>query len=283
MTNDTELAGASLVAEVAPPPQLLTMEPKQYVDTAFADLDKELAGAVENVGKVVHDVTTASGMEAAKEGRKTFRQLRWVADRLHKEYKAPVLQLGRLIDSRYNQIKDAIAPYELHYDKAIEAEEERLAVLARAREHAEMERIATIERRIAGISSMPAQALGRSSSIIETLLIALDEMVIDASYYAEYEQLAQEAKNKAAADLNRALLQTRAAEANLAELEQLRRQHGTPAVDDGFDPCQPALMTPGDVIMDCYRYLVGLDQDYDTLLANVTTTLEAMQYHLPTA
>lgn len=283
MTNDTELAVASAEPEVAPPPQLLTIEPQQYVDAAFAELDKELAGAVESVGMVVHDVTIASGMEAAKEGRKTFRQLRWVADRLHKEYKAPVLQLGRLIDSRYNQIKDAIAPYELHYDKAIEAEEERLAVLARAREHAEMERIATIERRIAGISSMPAQALGRSSSIIETLLIALDEMVIDASYYAEYEQLAQEAKNKAAADLNRALLQTRAAEANLAELEQLRRQHGTPAVDDGFDPCQPALMTPGDVIMDCYRYLVGLDQDYDTLLANVTTTLEAMQYHLPTA
>lgn len=260
-------------------PKLLAMAPEQYVVAAFQSLDAEVAAAIERVGKVVHDVSTPEGMDAAKADRNVFRELRWATDRHHKDVKAPVLQLSRLIDGHWNQLKDQLAPYEAHYNDPIEAEEARKAAQARAREHAEMERISTLERQVAALTNAPAQALGQPASIIETVLLAVEATIVDERY-AEYEQMAMAAKDKAVADLRRALAQALDAEANQAELERLRLQlAATPVAPDAWAPTPTS--APGDTLLRCYRYLIGLDTDYPTLLAEVENSLAALGIELP--
>lgn len=269
-------------AEAEAVPALLSMDPQQYVDTAFGPVDQDLALAVTEVGLVVHDLSTTTGLDAAKASRQVFRELRWAVDKLHKEYKAPVLQIGRLIDGRYNQIKDAIAPYEAHYNDAITAEEQRQADMARARENAELERLATIERRIAALAKMPVEALGQSSNMIESILKDVEAEIIDDSY-AESQDIAQAAKDKAIGELQRALQQAITAEADSAELARLRSQGALSAPeyepDYALDPDHGIPI--GEVLLDCYLYLIGQAHDYDTLLTNVIATLQALHYDLP--
>lgn len=260
-------------------PQLLAMEPEAYVAAAYGALTTELENAITIVGMVVHDVTTPEGMEAAKQARMVFRQLRWAVDRQHKDIKAPILNLSRLIDGRWNQLKDQLEPYEAHYHKPIEAEEARLAAIEQARQRAEMDRVAAIERKVAALAQAPAQALNQPSTHIETILLALEAIVLDESY-AEYLPMAQEAKAKALGELQRALDAARRHEADQAELERLRLQVAvTPVAEDAWAPA--ATLDPGVVLWHCYRYLIGLPEDYDQLLADVATSLGELGYDLP--
>lgn len=255
-------------------PRLLTIDPEQYVATAFQTLDAEVTQAIKHVGKVVHDVTTPDGMEAAKADRKVFRELRWATDRHHKDVKKPVLLLTNLIDGKKHQLLDQIAPFEAHYHDPIEAEEARKAAMARAREHAELERINTLERQVAALANAPAQALGQPASIIETVLIAVQETIVDERY-AEYEQMALAAKAKAITDLTAALAQAR-------ELEQLRQQVAlAPVATAPVEASTPPCPHHGDVLLHCYRYLIGLDTDYHPLLADVEASLDLLGIALP--
>lgn len=277
-------ATAVAILPAAPPaPRLLAIEPQRYVDDAFGGLSTELATAIQTVGKVVYDVTTPEGMTGAKEGRNVFRQVRWAIERTRKDVKDPITQLGKLIDGRAHELEDQVKEYEDHYAVPIEAEELRQADMARAREHAEMERIAGIERKVAAIANHPAQALNQPPSIIETLIVALECILIDASY-AEYQPMAEAAKAKALGELQHALLAAYQVEADQAELAALRRQVGagatdSPAPDTGSTP---VALVPGDVLWHCHRYLIGLPEDYDQLLADVETSLTELGYDLST-
>lgn len=270
--------------------QLLTVSPAVYVEQAFGDVQTEIAGAIATVGMTVHDVDTPEGMAAAKRDKLTFRDLRLAAERLHKDYKAPVLELTRLIDGRLRDIKAELAPYEQHYAQAIEAGEARAAAAERAVIEQEQRRVALIEERIAALRALPGQALNMTADHVETLLIAAQEVIIN-DVYGEYIEKAEQAKAYAVDALARALAVKRQAEADQAELERLRALH-TPAAPPAPPPEPPAAPAavlaqhaphPLDVLQHTYRYLVGMDSDVDVLLADVRATLIDAGIALPDA
>lgn len=270
---------------------LLAMDPADYVKLAFGELETEMFAIIENVGMTVHDVDTPQGMELAERDCAAFRDLRLAAERLHKQYKAPVLELGRMIDGRKTDIINWLSPYEQHYREAIKAGKERAAAAQAALLEAERQRVAGIEERIAALYALPGQALNECASHVETMLIATEAIIIDDSY-GEYMEKASAAKSFALKMLGQALDTKRQAEADQAELERLRAQQ-PPTAPPKAPPAAPAPkaskrapakaapLSQIDALLLTYHFLNGEAIDGDLLLQHVAATLEAAGIPMP--
>jgi hypothetical protein len=97
---------------------------------------------------VVYPVATPDGMEQATVARRSWREPRIALEKARKAAKAPVLQLGREIDSFAGDLEEKLREGEDHYDAQIKAEEGRREAERQRKLQAEAERIAAIRRRI---------------------------------------------------------------------------------------------------------------------------------------
>ena len=136
--------------------QLLAIDPDKYVALVFEPFREKLARYKAEADAVTFDASTTAGMKTAIEWRAKFRdELRIPAEQARKERKAPILEIGRLLDARAKSLAQEIAPYEGRFDAAIQAEEEKRAALKRAKEEAERARLAEIQRRLAKLQTLP--------------------------------------------------------------------------------------------------------------------------------
>lgn len=120
------------------------------------------------------DVSTATGMKTAKEGRSELKTLRTSIEKARVAEKAASLAYGRLVDSEAKRITDAVEPLELAYDGAIKAEEQRIEALRQAELEAERTRIAGCMTRIQAIKDVRETALlARDSARLKTLIDAM--------------------------------------------------------------------------------------------------------------
>jgi hypothetical protein len=168
------------------PQQLITIEPAKYVELVFEPFAKRLSDAKTLADAATFDVTTTAGMAVAVKHRATFRDIRVASEKARKERKAPILEIGKLLDSRQKEIEAEIAPFESRFDDAIKAEEKRKDDEKIAKARAESERITAIRKRIAEIQSIPAMLVGKQSATIATAIEGLESVAITLEDWQEF-------------------------------------------------------------------------------------------------
>lgn len=183
-TELEEKATAVAVVEQSSP--LITIEPAKYVALVFEPFAKRLAAAKEIAKTITFDIATTSGMRAAVEQRAVFRDIRVGSEKARKERKAPILEIGKLLDGRQKEIEAEIEPYESKYDDAIKAEEKRKDDEKIAKALAESQRITEIRQKIDAMRNAPARWLNSPSADIGIAADCLSEMVLPLEVYAEY-------------------------------------------------------------------------------------------------
>ena len=215
-------------AEIEQPaqPSALTLA-VQKVSTELAGFDKIAAG-LEELHKehpvdVVLDVTAAEGMKQAIKSRAAWRDPRIAIEKVRKAAKAPVLQLGKDIDSFAAELTEKLQAGELHYDGMIQAELTRKAELKKQEEERERARVDAIQRRIATLFGDVTRALfNKDAATIEQLIQAIvGEPIGDE--YAEFKEHAEAAKNGALTELRTMLAAQREREAE-AERQRLQAE-----------------------------------------------------------
>lgn len=189
MSTVEEKATAVTVVEQSSP--LITIEPAKYVALVFEPFAKRLAAAKEIAKTITFDIATTSGMRAAVEQRATFRDIRVGSEKARKERKAPILEIGKLLDGRQKEIEAEIEPYESKYDDAIKAEEKRKDDEKIAKALAESQRITVIRLKIDAFRNTPQHLVGSPSGEIGAAAHVLSETVISLDVFQEYTGEAQ--------------------------------------------------------------------------------------------
>ena len=184
--------------------QFLAIDPDQYVALVFEPFREKLARYKAEADAVQFDVSTPAGMKTAIEWRAKFRdELRIPAEAARKERKAPILEIGRLLDARAKALAQEIAPYETRFDAAIQAEEEKRAALKRAKEEAERARLAEIQRRLAKLQTLPE--LYTSALAPEKLAEVIGQLEAGLTFdYQEFGDAAEVARQSAITALRQA-------------------------------------------------------------------------------
>lgn len=218
--------------------QLVTLNPEQYVTAAFAPFKDRLAAAVKASKKVTYDVTTKEGMATAKEQRKLFKDIRIGVDNARKEQKAPILEIGRLLDSRSKEIGDEAAAIEELHDAKIKAEEARIEEEKAAKIREEEQRKAAIRSAINEIIEAPSKAITMNSAQTLELLNKIKATEINRETFGDQDIEAENAKYKAVDTLTQLhsakVAQEAAALAERERQEQENKERAEQARIDGI-------------------------------------------------
>lgn len=142
---------------------------------------------------VAIDVTTAKGMKEAVTARAAWRDPRIAIEKSRKAAKAPVLELGRAIDARASALTERLLVGEANYDDQIKAQEARKEAEKQRLIAAEIERVATIQKRIADIRAVPPAALTCSAETAAGNVAAHDQFAVDESFQ-EFREQAEQAR-----------------------------------------------------------------------------------------
>lgn len=221
------------IAVIEPPPapanpadlaaqQLIAIEPQRYVSLVFASVAEKLAQYKREAEAVTFDVTTAAGMKTAIEWRAKFRdEIRIATENARKERKAPILEIGRLLDGRAKEITTEALPYEAKFDDAIKAYEAQKAAEKKARDEAERARVQAHQTRLAKLAALPEVY---TSTLPPDRLMAVIQQ-LEQPPAADYEEFAEQA----AALRQAALVALRAA--HVEALERIEREEAARAAE----------------------------------------------------
>lgn len=205
--------------------QLVTLNPEQYVTAAFAPFKDRLAAAVKASKKVTYDVTTKEGMATAKEQRKLYKDIRIGVDNARKEQKAPIIEIGRLLDSRSKEIGEEAGAIEELHDAKIKAEEARIEEEKAAKIREEEQRKASIRNAINEIIEAPSKAITMNASQTLELLDKVKATEINRETFGDQDIEAENAKYKAVETLTQLHTSKVAQEAAaMAEKERQERE-----------------------------------------------------------
>lgn len=202
------------------------------VNTAVAEFDRVAAGIgalKQQYEGVVFDVATTAGMKAACEARAAIRAPRYEVEKVRKAVKAPILALGRDIDTRAAKITADLLAIEEPIDSHIKAEESRKEAERKAKAEAERARVAAIQDDIENdLRCVPAKMIGRSAADMERALIDVIAITITTERFQEFSPIADQVKSLSIDRLRSMLEQQRAQEAEQERLrierEQLEQQ-----------------------------------------------------------
>lgn len=199
----------------------------QKVETAIAGMDRVRAGLAalkSQFGGVLFEVQTAAGMKAATEARRTCREPRYEVEKIRKDAKAPLLQLGKDLDRTAAEIEAEILKVEGPIDSQIKAEEKRLADEKLARIKAEADRVAGIRARIQWITTAPLRASGKSAELAAGVVRDLAQLVV-GSEFGEFQAPAMEAHAEALKACTIIVEERKQYEADQAELARQREEN----------------------------------------------------------
>jgi colicin import membrane protein len=166
------------------------------VQTAVAEFDRVAAGIAElkqSYGGVVYDVAIADGMKAAKDARAAIREPRYEIERVRTKAKAPILKLGKELDTRAKQITDDLLAIENPIDQQIKNEEARKEREKQARAEAEQRRVQAHLDRITYLNGSPNLSSLDDPALIAEHISDLESEVVDESM-EEYRERADAAK-----------------------------------------------------------------------------------------
>jgi hypothetical protein len=220
----------------------------QTVQSGLANIHKIEAGLAEldktHPANLVVDVTTPKGMAEAVAARRAWREPRVAVENARKAAKAPILELGRELDTFAAGLTKRLLEGEKNYDEQITVEVERKEALKREAAEKEAARVQGHKDRIALLfTSAAARLFGAPSAKIEERLQAIVAEPIAG--FEEFEGDARAAQ-QAALDTLRPMLaeaQAREAEAERQRLlaEENARQQAELAVQrEAFEREQKA-------------------------------------------
>lgn len=199
------------------------------VTNAVAEFDRVAAGLAELQSKykgVVYDVASPKGMKEAIEARREIRTPRLEVERIRKAAKAPILELGRKLDSEAQRITKALLAIEEPVDAAIKAEEARKEREKQEKIELEMRRVAALHERVAELRGCQTLTASSGSELIAGHIADLEKLTVDDSF-EEFRQQAEDAKVAGLSrlrDLHAAALAHEAEHARIqAEREELAR------------------------------------------------------------
>jgi colicin import membrane protein len=199
------------------------------VTQAVAEFDRVAAGIAALRDKyegVVYDVTTTAGMQSAKEARREIREPRLEVERIRKAAKAPILTLGKKLDSEAARITKELLAIEEPLDLQVKTEEARKEAERQAKIDAELKRVSDLQERVAELRGCPNLSPTSGSVLIADHIQNLEEIVVDDSFQ-EFRQQAEDAKAaglKRLGDLHAAALAHEAEQARIqAERDELAR------------------------------------------------------------
>ncbi|WP_430229286.1 hypothetical protein [Paraburkholderia tropica] len=228
MTEQTQLA----VAEQ--PQQLITIEPAKYVALVFESFRKKFDAYKAEADNVTFDITTAAGMKTAVEWRAKFRdEIRIACENARKERKAPILEIGRLLDGKAKEIAEEVAPYESRFDSAIKAEEARKEAEKQAKAEAERVRVNAIRVRIDEMRTIPSAMVGKTAEHIARCIEGVEKSPVTLEEFQEFAGECEMAKVATLDKLREMLAAQQAHETEAARLaaerEQLARERAEAA------------------------------------------------------
>jgi len=176
--------------------QLITLDPAKYVAEVFKPFNDKLAALKAEADAITPDASTTAGMDVCIKYRAAFRDdVRIAGEKARADRKAPILQIGKLLDTKYRDLLEAVAPYEAKFHNAIEAEKQRKEELKAA----EKAREEQIRLRLVAIRELPLGAIGKASANIDAMIAALDAdepgedfgVMLDAAKEAHAESMAK--------------------------------------------------------------------------------------------
>jgi hypothetical protein len=229
-----EQTGVALVepAEIASR-DLLTIDPVTYVTAVYAGHHTALALAIAAIPAEI-DVTTPAGYKLATTHRATFKGIRTGANATRQQRKAPILEIGKLIDSHYKALEAEVTPYEARFDALIKDEDARKEAIKAEKARIEAERIDAIKFRIDAFGLVALDCIGKSAEHIQGAIETVTAVEIDASF-EEFTTTAASAKQSALEKLDLALTSAKEAEAEQArakaERDEFERQRKQQAAD----------------------------------------------------
>ncbi|OEZ91516.1 hypothetical protein [Duganella phyllosphaerae] len=205
--------------------QLITLDPAKYVAEVFKPFNDKLETLKVEADAITPDASTTAGMDVCIKYRAAFRDdVRIAGEKARADRKAPILQIGKLLDTKYRDLLEAVAPYEAKFHNAIEAEKKRKEDLKAA----EAARAEQTRLRVVAIRELPLQAVGQSAEVIAKMVAALEAdepddtfgTLLDAAKTARTEVLAKLAALQVTASESEA--EAARITAERAELAQLR-------------------------------------------------------------
>lgn len=180
------------------------------ITSQLSEFDRVEAGIGELERKfknVVYAVDTPKGMREACESRAAINKPIYATEHARKTAKAPVLELGRYIDSRAKNIDTRLRAVVNPIDDQIKAQEKK-----------EAERKADLERRVQEIQHTPTQCIGKTAAELQEVLDGLNTLPLET--FQEYRPQAAAAQESARQQVTKMLEQARLAE----EAAELRRK-----------------------------------------------------------
>jgi DNA repair exonuclease SbcCD ATPase subunit len=175
----------------------------------------------EHPSNLVIDVTTPAGMKEAIKARAAWRDPRVSVEKARKVAKAPILALGRQLDTFAESIEKRLRVGEDNYNAQIKVETERQEAIkaeAKAREEA---RVQAIRDRIAmKFTSRPGAMFGASAADLDAAIRAVVAESVTAEVFFELLPDAQAAQDRALVTLRD--MHDKQSDRERAEAEQKR-------------------------------------------------------------
>jgi hypothetical protein len=206
------------------------------VQTHVGAFDKIAAGLAELEKQhpkdvLIAEISTTAGMKSAIAARAAWRTPRLAVEKARKDAKAPVLALGKAIDSFAGELTAKLLAGEEHYDAQIKAEEQRKEAEKQAKAAAEAARVKAHQDRIANdIEAIVVASLRCTAEQIAQHIADIEALAIGDDF-EEYRGKAEEAKAdtlKQLRDMHAAAVEREAEAARLAaeraELAKLRAE-----------------------------------------------------------
>lgn len=223
MENQVEAIQKTEVGALA----LITLQPEQYAAEVYQPFKNRLAAAIESVRSIDYDVTTTKGLDVVTKARRLMMDIRIEANKERLARKAPITQIGKLLESCYSDVEALVLPLETFFDGDIKAEEQRKEDEKLAKIAAERVRMEAHEAAIASIHRIPADMADKSAIDIAYSMQSCGNTIVGdeweeykdraAAAYAEtIDRLEELRKTKLAAE------EKAIADAAAAEAERLR-------------------------------------------------------------
>lgn len=156
------------------------------VSMGLGDLRKQYAG-------VIYEVSTFSGLEKAKAARQAVRAPRYEVERIRKEAKKPILDIGRKLDTEAARITKVLLEIEDPIDKQIKAEEGRKDRERAEKIEAEQRRVTALQERVNALRGNRSLSASSGSALIAEHISDVERIEVDNSF-DEFRQQAEDAK-----------------------------------------------------------------------------------------
>ncbi len=185
---------------------------------SYSRTEAALALLAEKYAGKTYDLTTTAGDKEARAARLELVTLRTSLEAKRKEFKAPALEFGKLIDAEAARITGQIKALEDPIDAQIKADEARREAEREAQRKAEAARIAAHEAGIADIRAFVTRCANEPSSRIAAAMDVLDRIATTEADFEEFAITATRAKAETLAKLGELHDAAAAREAEAARL-----------------------------------------------------------------